>query len=194
MADEAFFAFADRAYQPHRAAEAAWLRARLMRTLTPKGAVGVAGKSMRRRCKAARDVVEEALGANPAAIATVSASDIAGAFDRLAGADQAPCINAVAEVAGRFVDPQATLGAVEVAVGLAFARGRAKALKQLSQHAEELLERQRDKGRPMPAVIARRGVGWLFGGGAIWSAGGWLSWHWPAIESYVRQAQHFFHH
>jgi hypothetical protein len=192
--DEAFLAFAERAYQSRRGAEAAWLDARLARVRSGKAAAGAARTSMRRRCRAARNALEEALREHAGSIGNLGPAALATAYDRLAGADQATCVNAVAAVAGRFADAQAAMVATERAVATAFARGRRDALRHLTEDARELQERERDRSRSLPAVAVRRGAAWLFGGGAIWSLGGWVSWHWSTIQSYAHQLQHLLHH
>jgi hypothetical protein len=192
--DEAFLAFAERAYQPRRAAEAARLDARLSRARSGRAAVADAKRSMNRRCQAAREAVDEALRAHAASIGNLDSVAVAAAYDRLAGADQASCVNAIAAIAERFADAPSTMLGAEAAVLGAFQRGRRDALRHLTEDARELLERQRDRSRPLPAVVVRRGAAWLFGGGAIWSAGGWVAWHWTSIQSYVQHLEQFLHH
>jgi hypothetical protein len=192
--DEAFLAFAERAYQPRRVAEAARLDAWLLRARSGRATAAAARASMKRRSKAARHAVDDALHANAGSIGNLGPAAIATAYDRLAGGDQAACVNAVAAVAGRFPDAQATMAATETAVARAFARGRRDALRHLTADAHELQERQRDRTRSLPAVAVRRGAAWLFGGGAIWSIGGWVSWHWTTIQSYAHHLQALMHH
>lgn len=193
--DEAFLAFAERAYEPRRVAESAWLDARLIRATSGRAAIAATTRSMKRRCRAAREAVDEALRAHADSVGTtIAPADTAVIFDRLAGGDRGSCMNALAAAAGRFPDGPDALAAAEGAVAQAYLRGRQDALKHLMSDAQEFLERRRDRSRPLPAVVVRRGVGWLFGGGAIWSGIGWLSWHWPAISTHVAQLEHFLHH
>jgi hypothetical protein len=170
---------AEAAYQLRRTQLAARLEARLAAATDPERAVRAAAKSMKARCKAARNAIGEALESQRGVVA--STNDLVPIFDRLVAREGAACINAVATGAGRWGDPDATMIAAEAAVVRAHGKGRIDALKHLAEHANE----SRWRLRPLPVRLVRNGFNALLGGGLLWRGGIWVSQHWPQIAAHL---------
>jgi hypothetical protein len=179
--ESALAARAETDYQQRRMQLTARLDRRLYAANDPARAIGSAARSMRARCKAARNAVSEALESQRGTVAT--ATELGTLFDRLVSRESASCINAVATVAGRWDDPTATMSTAEAAIVHAHERGRTDALKHLAGAADE----SRQRLRPLPARLVRNGLNALIGGGLLWRGGLWVSENWPHI------AAHFHH-
>jgi hypothetical protein len=179
MLDTTLGGRAEAAYQLRRMQLAARLESRLVAATDPQRAVRATAKSMKARCKAARNAIGEALESQRGVVA--SATDLATLFDRLVAREGAACTNAAATVAGRWGDPTATMVAAEAAVVRAHEQGRTDALKHLAQAANE----SRWRVRPLPVRLVRNGFNTLIGGGLLWRGGLWVSQHWPQIAAHL---------
>jgi len=186
MVDSPFVALVRAEYAPRRAAEAADLNGRLSRATSGSRAAALAVKSMKRRSRAATEAIEHVLERNPAASAGVTAQILVSAYDLVTAGEAESCMNAVATSAGRFPDGVAALVVAEAAVARAYERCRRKALDDLAKEAAHAAERVRDQTRPLPLRLARRGVGWLVGGGAftMWRTWPWIASHWHIIAAH----------
>jgi hypothetical protein len=166
-------------YQARRTQLIARLEHRLVAATHPARAVRAAARSMKARCDAARHAISEALASQRGTVA--SATDLAVIFDRLVARETASCINAVATVAGRWSDPNATMAAAEAAVARAYTKGRDDVLRHLADDANE----SRWRLRPLPVRLVRSGFNTLVGGGLLWRGWLWVSQHWPQIAAHL---------
>ena len=166
-------------YLARRARLAMRLDAKLAAATGPSRAVRSAAKSVRARCRAAREAIGEVLESHRGAVA--SAADLAALFDRLVAGERASCINAVAMAAARWPNPAATMAATEAAVVRAHERARSDAIRHLADAANE----SRQRRRPLPIRLARGALGTVVGGGLLWRGWLWVSEHIPEITAHL---------
>jgi len=184
-----FVELARRAYQQPRSEEAARLDARLRRAASGSNAAGDAARSMRRRGRAAEKAIATALEhvlnapENPSGV--LSPIELSAAYDEIIAGDTAACLNAVASVAARFPNPEKTMKTADATMSWSVTAARRHALTYLEASQKELVEARRDRGRPVPMRLAKRGVGLLLSGGVLFRGYEFVSTHWPQIAAHL---------